>query len=116
MDRVHLRQQLQKHKTLLFQLYSGKANNSKVLNSASDEELAILLKLLHLLGDGEVGVSAKHAQSIKTAKRESKLEKFGASRKDLITLLHCDRATKLKFIKSFSSLFPALLHKLFNKD
>jgi len=114
MDKVHLRLQLKKHKSLLHELYSGYAK--KVLNSASDEELAIVLKILHLLGQGEIGVSLKHAETIKNAKREKRLEKFGSSRKDLITLLHCDRATKLKFIKNFSSLFPALLHSLFHKD
>lgn len=113
MDKVYLRGQLLKHKQFLESLYKGQ-NLLKTINHSTDEQLHLLLKVIHLIGDGQINVDLKHQKSIKNAKREQKLEEIGG-RVIFRDLMKKDRAEKLKIVKQFKSLYPILLHKLFNK-
>ena len=106
-DRVYLHQQFVKHKQFLQKLQSGQ-NTSKVLNSATDDELNVLLKILHLLGDAQILVKSDHREFLKKAKREVKLASLG-SRVVFREVMRKSRQEKLKITKHFLSLYPRLL-------
>ena len=53
MDRAYLRHQFLQHKTFLKKLYKQE-EVVKTLNHATDEEINLLLKLLHLVALGAV--------------------------------------------------------------
>ena len=109
-DRVYLHQQFLKHKPFLQKLYSGQDTN-KVLNGATDNELNVLLKILHLLGDAQILVKSDHRDVLKKSQREVKLAKLG-SRVFFKEVMKKSRQEKLKVVKHFTSLYPHLLHYL----
>lgn len=113
MDKVYLRGQLLKHKQFLDLLYKGH-NVLKTINHSNEEELHLILKVLHLIGDGQIHVELKHQKTIRNARREHKLVELGG-RVIFKDLIKKDRAEKIKIVKQFKSLYPVLLHKLFNK-
>lgn len=111
-DRVYLHQLFVKHKEFLRKLYSGQ-NANKVLNSATDEEINVVLKILHLLGDSQIPVESSHKDALIKARRTSKLAKLG-SRSEIREIMKKSRTEKLQIVKHFSSVYPRLLQLMFN--
>jgi len=107
-DKVYLHLLFQKHKTFLHKLYSVQ-NASKTLNSASDEQIDVVLKILHLVGDAQIHVSEKFRDRLLNSKRSHKLTQLG-SRTVFKQLMRKNRSEKLRTVKDFASLLPALLH------
>ena len=114
MDRAYLRHQFLHHKAFLHKLYRQQ-NVFKVLNHASDEELNLLLKLLHLVALGVIPLSSKHLEIVQPSKRPNKLEAF-ESKPTLRTALSSERDIKLNLVKQFSKLYAVFCHKLFNTE
>ena len=113
MDRAYLRHQFLHHKAFLHKLYRQQ-NVFKVLNHASDEELNLLLKLLHLVALGVIPLNTKlHQEILRRSKRQSKLMEF-ESKPYFRTALSADRNSKLKLVKQFSKLYAVFCHNLFN--
>jgi hypothetical protein len=114
MDRAYLRHTFLHHKAFLHQLYQQK-NVLKLLNHASDEELNLLLKLLHLVAVGVLPLSSQHQEIMHRSKREKKLMEF-ESKTTLRSALAAERDSKLKLIKQFAKLYAVFCHNLFNAD
>ena len=114
MDRAYLRHQFLHHKAFLHKLYRQQ-NVFKVLNHASDEELNLLLKLLHLVALGVIPLSSKHLEIVQRSKRQNKLEEF-ESKPTLRTALSSERDIKLNLVKQFSKLYAVFCHELFNTE
>ena len=113
MDRAYLRHQFLQHKSFLKKLYKQE-EVVKTLNHATDEEINLLLKLLHLVALGAVPMHKDHQEIIGKSKRQSKLLEFdstGVLRK----ALKSPRDEKLKLVKQFLKLFAILFHQLFNE-
>lgn len=114
MDWPYLRHLLFQHKSFLRNLFN-QTNVVNILNHASDSELNVLLKLLHLINLGHLPLKRKHHEVIVRSKREKKLEQF-ESRRFLLEKLHSSREQKLKVLKQFAKLFVILLHHIFNPN
>ena len=112
MDRAFLRHQFLHHKSFLHKLYRQQ-DVFKLLNHASDEELNLLLKLLHLVALGIIPLHAKHNEILQRSKRQNKLLEF-ESKPTLRSALSSDRDSKLKLVKQFSKLYAVLCHSLFD--
>lgn len=113
MDRAYLRHQFLHHKAFLHKLYHQR-DVFKLLNHASDEELNLLLKLLHLVALGVIPLNTKlHQEILRRSKRQSKLMEF-ESKPYFRTALSADRNSKLKLVKQFSKLYAVFCHNLFN--
>jgi len=112
MDWPYLRHMLIQNKQFLYNLFK-QANVVKILSHASDSELNVLLKVLHLINQGHIPLKQKHHEVVVRSKREKKLELF-ESRQFLREKLKASREEKLKLLKQFSKLFSILLHHLFN--
>lgn len=113
MDWPYLRHLLIQHKEFLFNLFK-QTNVIKILNHASDTQLNVLLKLLHLINQGHIPLQQKHHELVVRSKREKKLNQF-ESRQFLRQKLKSSREEKLKLLKQFAKLFAILLHHLFNQ-
>jgi len=111
MDKVYFRHQFLKHKSFISNLKLSQ-NVSKTLERATDEELNLMLKILHLIGEGQIPILSKYKDTIKKAKRVQKLIQIG-SRIFFKNLMKTDRNNKLKTLKQFSSLLPKLVDSLF---
>ena len=113
MDSAYLRHQFLHHKAFLHKLYHQR-DVFKLLNHASDEELNLLLKLLHLVALGVIPLNTKlHQEILRRSKRQSKLMEF-ESKPYFRTALSADRNSKLKLVKQFSKLYAVFCHNLFN--
>jgi hypothetical protein len=113
MDRAYLRHQFLHHKAFLHKLYHQR-DVFKLLNHASDEELNLLLKLLHLVALGVIPLNTKlHQEILRRSKRQSKLMEF-ESKPYFRTALSADRNSKLKLVKQFSKLYAVFCHNLFH--
>ena len=100
-------------KAFLHKLYHQR-DVFKLLNHASDEELNLLLKLLHLVALGVIPLNTKlHQEILRRSKRQSKLMEF-ESKPYFRTALSADRNSKLKLVKQFSKLYAVFCHNLFN--
>jgi hypothetical protein len=112
MDRAYLRHQFLQHNAFLKKLYKQQ-EVVKTLNHATDEEVNLLLKLLHLLALGVVPLHKDHQDIIAKSKRERMLMDFDSTAY-LRKALHSERDHKLKLLKQFTKLFAVLCHQLFN--
>jgi len=111
MDKVYLRLHLLKHKNVLKRLKAGR-DLHKTVNGLSDEELNLLLKILHLVGDGVIIVPERHKNVVQSSKKVTKLVEIG-SRLHFRNLMKQNRAEKLKIVHSFEKLLPLFLEGLF---
>ena len=112
MDKVYLKAQFMKHKSLLKALKAGQ-DLRKSINSMNDEELNLVLKILHLVGDGMIIIPEKHKQRVQNSKKIKKLTEIG-SRLHFRNLMKQNRAIKLKTIHYFLTLLPVFIEALFH--
>lgn len=112
MDRVYLKQQFLKHKDLIKRIKNSD-NIAKLLSALSDEQINLCLRILHLVGDGEIPILSKHRDTIVKSKRSKKLMTIG-SRTYFKELMKKDRLTKTKELRLFSSMLPLILESLFD--
>lgn len=77
MDKVYIRKQLILHKDLLKGIKSS-ANIAKTVKGSNDQEINLLLKILHLVGDGVIHILKRHSELIHKSKKEKKLAEIGS--------------------------------------
>jgi hypothetical protein len=113
MDKVYLLSLFQSQKGFLKKLYEGD-QTPRILAVANDHSLNVLIRILHLIANGEIVLSKEHASVIKKSLRLNKLRKF-ESQKYFITLLNNSREQKVLVLKQFSKIYSALLYSFFNQ-
>jgi len=111
MDKVYLKKLFLHHKEFLKKLKSG-VKIPKTVNASTDVEIDLILKVLHLVGDGVIHVLKKHEDAIRKSRREKKLVELG-SRLFFKQLMKKDRTAKLLTLKHFYSILPFLVEALF---
>jgi len=111
MDKVYLKQTFMQHKQFLRRIKSGQNIRNAVITS-TDVEIDLLLKVLHLVGDGVIHVLKKHQEAVRKSKREKKLVELG-SRTFFKQLMKKNRVAKVLIIKQFYSILPILIQALF---
>ena len=75
MDKVYLLSLFQSQKGFLKKLYEGD-QTPRILAVANDHSLNVLIRILHLIANGEIVLSKEHASVIKKSLRLNKLRKF----------------------------------------
>lgn len=100
-------------KDFLRKLYQGNEGVA-VLMLANEKSLNALIQILHLLAIGEIPMRKDDENVLKSAKKYNKLRHFML--KDFFRqLLHkANRETKIKELKPFIKLYPAILYLMFN--
>lgn len=112
MDKPYLRHQILTHRTVLYKLYR-QDQVLKTLNNASEDELNLILKLLHLIVNGRIKLALDAEDAIAKSLRSKKLQLF-ESRKYLHGLLHSTRANKLLILRQFNKLYSIFFYFIFN--
>jgi len=97
---------------MLQQLKNGQ-NIKKTVSTLSDEEINLLLKVLHLMGDGLIHLPERHKDSLSNSKKVPKLLQLG-SRMFFKNLMKDTRVHKLKIVNNLSNLIPLMLESLFH--
>lgn len=113
MDKVHLKLLFQKHKSFLRRTYMS-TSASQAINAASEEELKLLLLILHAIAIGEIPISSQGKEIIQKAHRLKKLQSF-ASRHVMLNYQNSERPIQIKILRQFLKLFPILLSDLFKR-
>ncbi len=108
-----LRKSLLKHKNFLAKLYKQKKGyaNKRQIDKATTQERKVLLRTLFCICQGHIPIAKAHFHELVQSKRKPKLVAIGS---DLKRLLKASEAEQKKCLKQFSSLYPLLLHPLFN--
>ena len=106
MNKETLRNYLIRDKSFLRELYEGEGRlkNNRILTFASDSKLNTLIRLLHFI------------DVIQANKKLKIIKKTVEKRAAVNRLLQSERENKLKFLKSLSGIFSALLYCLFNES
>ena len=110
---IKLKTDLKSEKKILSKLYlcNKKYEKKKILENASDKQLNIILRILHLIVKGEIPLKSFHFHAIKKSKR---LPFILSLKKNINSLLDGNRNAKVKFLSNIST-YRELLHMLFNK-
>ena len=120
MDIPYLRSLMINHKGFLKNLYTGNSPiNFKAIDNASDRQLNIVIRILHLIANGVIPIKAAQFKIVKTSKRFKLLrEKFESSRSfnQILNTNVTDKVTRVKLLKQFASLYPHLFYTLFNEQ
>lgn len=120
MDIPYLRSLMINHKGFLKNLYTGNSSiNFKAIDNASDRQLNIVIRILHLIANGVIPIKAAQFKIVKTSKRFKLLRaKFESSRSfnQLLNTNVTDKVTRVKLLKQFASLYPHLFYTLFNEQ
>ena len=117
MNKETLKSYLIRDKVFLRELYEGenRLKNNRILTFASDSKLNTLIRLLHFIANGEITIKRAHFDVIQSNKKISKIKKFVEKKAAVNRLLKSERQEKLKFLKSLSAIYSALLYGLFNE-
>ena len=120
MDIPYLRSLMINHKGFLKNLYTGNSLiNFKAIDNASDRQLNIVIRILHLIANGVIPMKAAQFKIVKTSKRFKLLRaKFESSRSfnQILNTNVTDKVTRVKLLKQFASLYPHLFYTLFNEQ
>jgi hypothetical protein len=112
MDKVYLRHLFEINRDFLKQVYESQ-NKNKIITSANDNCLDILIRILHLIATGQITLRKDDQEIIIKSRRMKKLELF-ESKKYFSDLLRNSRETKLLVLKQFISIYSVLLYSFFN--
>lgn len=117
MDKDTVKSQMLRDKEFLRSLNEAvdapKAN--QILIFASDPQLNTLLKFLHFLATGEITIRKENFDHISRARKIQVLKKFVETKAGVQRMLKADRKIKISFLKKLSTVYPFLLHCLFNE-
>lgn len=93
----------------------SKYERKKVLNSASDNQMNILLEILHLILKKEIPIKEKLVNKIKKSHRLPKLVRNLKDEKDFQRMQSKSRSIKISFLNDISC-YPELLYNCFNEE
>jgi hypothetical protein len=114
MDKPYLRHLFEENRLMLKTLYSGSAKVIQTeLSRANDHSLDLIIKILHLIAIGEIGLTEEGADLIKKAKRLKKLFAF-ESKIYFFKMLKASRKEKIDLLKQFTKVYSNLLFTFFN--
>ena len=117
MDQQSVKNQLVRDKEFLRELYEAKepVKAKHVLNFASDSQISTLIKFLHFLSNGEITIKKENFDEISKARKIQVLKKFVETKAAVQRLLRNERKIKMNFLKKLTTVYPFLLHCLFNE-
>jgi hypothetical protein len=113
MDKVYLRSLFLREKGFLKNLYRSE-DTAKYINNANDKSLDVLIRILHLIADGEIPIRRQDQSAIRNAKKFPQLHRLQA-KKFFLSILNGDREKKVKIVKDFIPVYPHLLYTFFNE-
>jgi hypothetical protein len=114
MDIPFLRNEFLKEKEFLHSLYSnGPRKNKKKIDNASLRQLNILIKISHLISNGQIGIKSSDAPTFKKSRRQILFHDTFEKRDNFLSILNAPEESKKKELKKFSALYPILLKTMF---
>ena len=103
------------HKQFLANLYgSNPFTARKLLLSASDSQLKLLLYLLHFIAIGEIPIDQEGFDSISKARKSRIIFKHFADKTNTKRLIKAERQSQLEHLLKLSSVYKYLLTRLFH--
>lgn len=116
MDTAYLRNEFLTVKGFLKELstLNPRRNASKIYH-ATEKELDILIKILHLVCIGKISLRKSDFEAIKQSKRLHLLKSHFETKSSLITALKKDKSEKVTLLKKFCALYSNLLYTMFNQ-
>ena len=120
MDIPYLRSIMIHHKDFLKKLYTGNSlMNLELLSGANDRQLNVVIRILHLIANGAIAMKSAQFKIVKTSKRFKLLRNQFESSQAFNKILNTDKtdkATRLKVLNQFATLYPHLFYTLFNEQ
>lgn len=114
-DCLYIKDQLLSHKAFFRDLYKGSAKgNSRLLHKASESELDLLIKVLHLICEGDIHLTKENHANIKKSKRLNFLKKHFNSYQQARKTLELPTVEKVTILKNLGAVYKDLLFALFN--
>ena len=117
MDKDTVKNQLIRDKEFLRQLYESTDQHKvkHILTFASDPQLNTLIKFLHFLSNGEITIKKENFEEISKARKIQVLKRFVEKKTGVQEMLRAERRLKITFLKKLATIYPFLLHCLFNE-
>ena len=117
MDKDTVKSQLVRDKEFLRQLYEAtdQVKAKQILTFASDPQINTLIKFLHFLSTGEITIKKENFEEVSKARKIQVLKRFVETKPAVQKMLKAERRLKMNFLQKLSSVYPFLLHCLFNE-
>lgn len=113
-EKAQLRQKMIFHKQFLLELYDSNALESKkVLTSATDAQLKLLINILHFVSIGDIPLSRTSFNSISRARKTTFLSKKFDSKAKAKRLVKSSRKEQLGILFKLASTYGNILESLF---
>ena len=93
--------------------------NVELIAGANDRQLNMVIRILHLIANGAIAMKAAQFKIVKSSKRFKLLTNQFESSQAFNKILNTDKtdkATRLKVLNQFASLYPHLFYTLFNEQ
>lgn len=114
-DCLYIKDQMLNHKAFFHELYKGSAKtNSRVLHKVSESELNLLIKVLHLICEGDIHLTKQSHANISKSKRLNFLKKHFNSYAHVRKTLDLPVVEKVNILKQLGAVYKDLLFPLFN--
>ena len=116
MDIPYLRGEFLQVKGFLNDLYSSnpRANTTRI-TFANTKCLNTLIKILHLICNGNITIRKIDHAALSKSRRLKTLRNYFESKKDFVNLLNSSSEEKIKVLKLFVALYKNLLYTMFNE-
>ena len=113
-EKVQLRKRMIFHKQFLLELYNSNALKSKkVLTSATDAQLKLLINILHFVSIGDIPLSRQSFNSISKSRKTTFLSKKFDSKAKTKKLVKSSRKEQLGILFKLGSSYGKILESLF---
>ena len=113
-EKVQLRQKMIFHKQFLLELYNSNALESKkVLTSANDAQLKLLINILHFVSIGDIPLSRTSFNSIARARKTTFLSRRFDSKTKAKKLVKSSRKEQLGILFKLACTYGNILESLF---
>jgi len=115
MDIHYLKSEFLNVKDFFYFLYSHNSRqNSARISSASDKELDILIKFLHLISNGKIILKKQNLEAVLKSRRMKTLRCHFERKDSFLETLNSERDNKIDILKKFVVLYPSLFFTTFN--
>lgn len=116
MEESKLRALMLQNRAFLQQLYTSNSMQAKkILAVATNVQLKLICEVIHKVSCGSIAMRKDDFPLLKRAKKVNYLEKTFFSKQSLNKILRADREWKMEKLSKLASVFPILLHALFNE-
>jgi len=115
MDIPYLKSEFLNVKDFFYFLYShNPRQNSDRIFRASDRELDVLIKFLHLVCNGHITLKQHNFDALLNSRRMNAMQKHFQSTKSFLNTLDSEREEKISILRKFVTLYPNLFYTTFN--